>query len=146
MTCVTRTTTIKDWIRETIRGMQNVSCGTPIANYYEFVGTDKEVLLEDIPHLKTPAVVVWYRGSDWANAPRRLSRYSVVVVTRAIGSLKSFDEAEEMAQGYVEDIVDVLHRQIIEDTNVDVRVESDTAVAVDKSISAYEIIVACRNQ
>lgn len=146
MACVTTSRTIKEYLRDSIQSMTVESCGTPIANYYEFVGTDKEALFEDIPQMRLPCVIVWYRGSEWGNSPRRLSRYSVVVATRAIGSMKSFDEADEKSQGYVEDIVDALNRTIIENTNVEVRIESDSSVAVEKSISAYEIIVACRNQ
>lgn len=146
LACVKTVKTLKGWIREQLASMPYPSGNVPIANVYNYVGTEKEVLLEQIPDMRMPNVVIWYAGSEWGDRPRRTANMHLIVNVSCIGNIQAWEDADASAIGYVEDIVDHFNRSIVPSSNANCRVESDDAIAVDDSISSYEVVLQIINQ
>jgi hypothetical protein len=108
---------------------------------YNWEGSSDEALIEELPHIQTPSVVTWYRGSDWGDFPRRKQHWRFYVVVSAVAKPKaSWEAASNEAAKYVEDIVDAFTRTILDD---DARcdIKKDMAIVVDPAIAAYQIDV-----
>jgi hypothetical protein len=98
--------TLRTELENTIENMEYQSGNDELEKVYNFSGTSLEALLQEIPHLVTPCVVIWYRGSVWGTRPRRMPQISLIVCVRRKGV--NWVETEATLAKYVEDLVHVL--------------------------------------
>lgn len=148
MSCISQSTALQEWLDDKMRNMQFPSGNESWADVYAYIGTSRLPLLEQIPHLKLPCVVVWYQGSSWGNKPRREPRFSLMVCVKCLGGIDHFIAADAKCQNYVEDIADAIHRKIPTATNCECRVVDDVSVAVgqETTIAANEMTIRFRDQ
>jgi len=136
---------VKTLLHAKIDGMDYPSGLDPFAKVYNWNGSSADALYDNMPQMQSPSVVTWYEGSDWGDAPRRKQKWRLFVVVSCVAKKKaSWESADNEAAMYVEDLVDVLTR-IILDADARCDVVNDKAVVVDPAIAAYEIQVHVRD-
>ena len=112
---------------------------------YNYVGSSNAALIQTMPQLRTPCAITWYTGSDWGDKPRRTQMWRIYVVVSATAKpVASWDDADNEAAQYVEDIIDALNREVI-DADARTRVMRDMAIEVDPAVAAYEIQIEFRD-